>query len=117
VEEADGTPQDLDFPLSGTGNRGDTGDPWPGSTGNTTFNNSSDPNSNWYTGFPSNINVTNISTAGTGCTCDFNQVPTAVTLASFVAVPNGGGGMLMGLVGVGMLVGTGVAVGFRRRNR
>ncbi len=72
VEEADGPPQDMD--LSSGGNSGDTGDPWPGSTGETAFGAASDPNSNWYDGAASGIAVTNISTAGTGCTVDFSGV-------------------------------------------
>lgn len=44
--------------------RGDTGDPYPGSTGNTSFTGSSSPNSNLYNGNPSNASVTNISTPG-----------------------------------------------------
>lgn len=70
IEEADGTPQDLD--LTTGGNNGDSGDPWPGSTVNTTFDAASTPNSNWYDGSTSGIAVTNISTAGTGCTVDFS---------------------------------------------
>ncbi len=53
-------------------NSGDAGDPWPGSTGETAFGAASDPNSNWYDGSASGIAVTNISTAGTGCTVDFS---------------------------------------------
>lgn len=71
VEEANGT-QNLD---GGAGsNGGDTGDPWPGSTGNTAFNATSTPNSNRYSDALSGIAVTNISTAGTGCTVDFSGV-------------------------------------------
>jgi M6 family metalloprotease-like protein len=71
VEEANGT-QNLD---GGTGsNNGDTGDPWPGSSGNTAFNATSTPNSNRYSDALSGIAVTNISTAGTGCTVDFSGV-------------------------------------------
>jgi M6 family metalloprotease-like protein len=70
VEEADGPPQDMD--LSTGGNSGDSGDPWPGSTGETAFSAASDPDSNWYDGSTSGILVSNISTAGTGCTLDFS---------------------------------------------
>ncbi len=72
MEEANGSPQDLD--LTTGGNNGDDGDPWPGSTNNTTFNDASVPNSNWYNGSTSGIAVTNISAAGTGCTLDFSSV-------------------------------------------
>ena len=42
-------------------NTGDSGDPWPGSTSNTTFNNSSGPSSNLYNGASSGVSVTAIS--------------------------------------------------------
>jgi M6 family metalloprotease-like protein len=73
VEEADGPPQDLDFPAGSGGNRGDPGDPWPGSAGKTAFNAASNPNSNWYSGLASGLRVINISTDGTGCTVDFSE--------------------------------------------
>ena len=44
--------------------KGDAGDPYPGSTNNTTFNASSSPNSNLYNGSPSNVSVTSISASG-----------------------------------------------------
>ena len=66
VEEADGV-QDMDANT----NRGDTGDPWPGATSNTTFSDSSTPNSKLYDSSASGVTVTNISVAGTGCTVDF----------------------------------------------
>lgn len=69
IEEGEGT-QDLD-----TGTRGDTGDPWPGSSGNTVFTPTSTPNSNLYSGASSGVTVTGISTAGTGCTADFLAAP------------------------------------------
>jgi M6 family metalloprotease-like protein/uncharacterized repeat protein (TIGR02543 family) len=70
VEEADGPPQDLDTSV----NSGDSGDPWPGATGETAFSAASDPNSNWYDGSTSGIFVSNISTAGTGCTVGFTSM-------------------------------------------
>lgn len=73
VEEADGSPQDLDLDPPAN-NNGDSGDSWPGNTVNTTFDDFSDPNSNWYDGSTSGIAVTNISTAGGGCTVDFSDV-------------------------------------------
>jgi M6 family metalloprotease-like protein len=45
-------------------NRGDTGDPWPGVTGKTTFNASSLPGSQLYSGGPSGVTVTAISGSG-----------------------------------------------------
>ncbi len=74
VEEADGPPQDMDSPSGSGGNSGDSGDPWPGITGETVFSGNSDPNSNWYDGSASGIVVSGISTAGTGCTVSFAEV-------------------------------------------
>jgi len=45
-------------------NRGDAGDPYPGSTNNTAFMGSSTPNSNSYAGSPTSVSVTNISPSG-----------------------------------------------------
>jgi len=72
VEEADGPPQDLDL-ISG-GNQGDDGDPWPGSSHDTSFSAVSDPNSHWYDGSLSGVTISNISTGGEGCTLDFTGV-------------------------------------------
>jgi M6 family metalloprotease-like protein len=59
LEEADG-----DDDLYGGNNQGDSGDPYPGSSNNRTFNVSSYPNSNLYSGAASSASVTNISS---GC--------------------------------------------------
>ncbi|MBI4683829.1 MAG: M6 family metalloprotease domain-containing protein, partial [Nitrospirae bacterium] len=48
--------------------RGDTGDPYPGSTNNTSFNSSSSPNSNLYNGSLSNASVTSISASASTMT-------------------------------------------------
>lgn len=56
LEAADGL-GDLD---SGT-NRGDDGDPYPGTSGNTTFDYASNPNSRLYSGTSSGVSVTSIS--------------------------------------------------------
>ena len=45
-------------------NRGDAGDPYPGSSGNTTFNNTSNPNSTSYAGVNTTVAVTDISASG-----------------------------------------------------
>ena len=45
-------------------NRGDGGDPFPGSSGNTAFHNTSTPNSKSYSGVDTYVSVTAISTAG-----------------------------------------------------
>ncbi len=67
VEEANGT-QDMDT----ASNRGDNGDPWPGSSNNSTFASSSVPNSDLYDGSASNVTISNISSdTGGECTVDF----------------------------------------------
>lgn len=50
--------------LQASGNRGDAGDAYPGSTGNTTFDGSSAPSSASHNGTPTNVFVTNISAPG-----------------------------------------------------
>ncbi|MBW7996386.1 MAG: M6 family metalloprotease domain-containing protein [Candidatus Glassbacteria bacterium] len=55
LEEADGR-NDLDH----KGNPGDSGDPFPGSTGNTTFDDFSNPSSRDYEGNPTGVSITNI---------------------------------------------------------
>lgn len=64
VEEADGIGHLLQDPLT-TGNTGDAGDPWPGSTTNTAFHSSSTPNSNSNSGQPTKISITGIGVSGT----------------------------------------------------
>jgi M6 family metalloprotease-like protein len=56
LEEADGR-DDLDHKT----NTGDASDPYPGSSGNRTFNTSSNPNSRLYSGTDSGVSVTSIS--------------------------------------------------------
>ena len=56
VEEADGLNH-----LDGVGNRGDGGDPYPGSTNNTTFNDTSNPNSKLYNVTSSGVAAQNMS--------------------------------------------------------
>ena len=50
-------------------NRGDAGDPYPGSTGKTTFNAASSPNSAFYNGSPSGVSITGISASGSTMYC------------------------------------------------
>jgi immune inhibitor A len=57
--EADGQ-RDLERP---NGNRGDAGDPYPGSSGNANFNDGSNPNSKSYSGLPTRVSLTGISAA------------------------------------------------------
>ena len=59
VEEADGL-ADLDNSV----NRGDPGDPFPGSTGNTMFNLAPNPDSRDYDGLPSGLALENITHSG-----------------------------------------------------
>ncbi len=72
VEEADGLNH-----LDSKTNRGDAGDPFPGSGNKTTFNDTSTPNSKLYSGSASGVSVTNISACAPTMTADFSQ--TAVT--------------------------------------
>ncbi len=58
LEQADGL---LD--LQNQSDRGDTGDPYPGSTGNRWFNDTTNPNSRYYSGASSNHSVTVNSTS------------------------------------------------------
>lgn len=64
-------------------NRGDAGDPFPGSTTNRTFNYSSNPNSRLYSGADSLAAVTNISNCATTMTANLTysgvSVPAAPT--------------------------------------
>ncbi len=59
LEEADGERH-----LDNETNRGDSGDLFPGSTSNTSFNDYTNPNSKTYTGANSNFYVKNISISG-----------------------------------------------------
>ncbi len=88
LEQADGLGH-----LENEQNRGDTGDPWPGSTGNVSFTNSTNPSSRDNDGGATAILVTDIS--GTAMTMSaFVEVgvPTADTVPPEVGVlgPNGG---------------------------
>jgi len=67
LEAADGK-NDLDNPDDG--NEGDGGDPFPGSSANRTFNDSSNPNSKLYDGSSCGVSVTEISDSGFTMTAD-----------------------------------------------
>jgi M6 family metalloprotease-like protein len=69
LEAADGK-TDLD---SKTNNM-DDGDPFPGSSNNTSFDDSSTPNSKAYSGAATQIGVTSISAPGATMTADFNPM-------------------------------------------
>lgn len=58
--------------LEQSNNRGDTGDPYPGSTTNTTFNATSTPNSKSYGKVDTCVAVTNISASGSVMTASFS---------------------------------------------
>ena len=64
------------FNLEKGNNRGDAGDPWPGSAGKTAFNDSSSPNSNLYNGSPSGVSVSGISASGPTMTATFGGADT-----------------------------------------
>jgi immune inhibitor A len=51
-------------------NRGDAGDCFPGTTGNTRFDQTSNPSSNSYSGLPTGVMVSNIGPAGPVMTAD-----------------------------------------------
>ncbi len=61
-------------------NSGDTGDPYPGYTNNTTFNASSSPDSNLYSGAASGVSVTNISPSGPTITATLTAPGETLTL-------------------------------------
>ena len=67
LKQADGL-NSLDIP---NGNRGDAGDPFPGSTVNRTFNATTNPGSILYTHLPSGISVTNIGDCNSTMTANF----------------------------------------------
>lgn len=66
LEQADG----ADHLGKGT-NRGDAGDPFPGSSNNTTFTSATNPNSHSYAGADSIVSVTQVSASGPVMTARF----------------------------------------------
>lgn len=66
LEEADGLAN-----LDNSVNRGDSGDPFPGSGNNTTFDDNSTPSARDYDGNPTGMSIRNISTSATVMTADF----------------------------------------------
>ncbi|UCG52203.1 MAG: M6 family metalloprotease domain-containing protein, partial [Candidatus Latescibacterota bacterium] len=83
LEEAEG----LNHLLNGS-NRGDGGDVYPGSTNNTTFNNSTTPNSLSHNGYATRALVENISVGGTVMTADMRGGYFPPTISSIA--PNSG---------------------------
>ena len=74
LEEADGL-NGLDL----SSNRGDAGDSWPGSSNRTTFNGTSNPNSNTYGAGASNVEIANIVETAGGDITLFVNIPDMVT--------------------------------------
>ena len=66
VEEADGLAE-----LDSKTDRGDTGDPFPGTSSKTAFNNTTNPNSKDYSNAGTGVALANISASGTTMTADF----------------------------------------------
>jgi len=69
LEEADGI-QNMDCASCNNYNQGDAGDPFPGTTLNRAFTNSSNPNSKLNNGLSSGVSVLNISDSGPVMTAD-----------------------------------------------
>jgi len=65
----------------GFGNRGDAGDLYPGSSNNTAFTATTNPNSASQVFGPTDVEVTNISACGATMTADINAFPIANTTA------------------------------------
>jgi M6 family metalloprotease-like protein len=57
-------------------NSGNSGDPYPGSANNRSFNDTSSPSSNLYSGSPSNVSVTSISDSGTTMIATLSAIST-----------------------------------------
>ncbi|MET7853050.1 M6 family metalloprotease domain-containing protein [Streptomyces avermitilis] len=57
------------------GNRGDEGDPYPGSTGNTAFTGGSNPSSHSYAGAETGVSITGISAPGEVMTANVSLAP------------------------------------------
>jgi len=79
------------YDLEKNRNRGNAGDPYPGSTGNTSFTASSSPNSKLYNGSASNVNITNISTPGFTMTATLSTSTSLFGVSGQVAASGGGG--------------------------
>lgn len=72
LEQADGN-YNLNY-----GSGSDMGDPYPGSTGSTTFANHTEPNSQFYDGSPSNVSAVNIAEYDNLVTVTFRNLPTLI---------------------------------------
>ena len=83
LEQADGN-----YDLEKNTNPGDAGDPFPGTTNNTLFDDSSQPDSKVYDGTTTYVSVENISASGSAMTADLKVSQVAASL--LVTAPNGG---------------------------
>jgi M6 family metalloprotease-like protein len=72
LEQADGLKQ---LNISAGGNNGDAGDPYPGTTGNQTFDAVSDPSSALYSGNASYVTVANVSDCSATMSADVAYLP------------------------------------------
>lgn len=83
VEQADGL-----YDLEKYANRGDAGDPFPGSTSNTVFSGTTTPDSKDYSGTQTGVRISSISASAAAMTADFalSSYDTAIVVTS----PNGG---------------------------
>jgi M6 family metalloprotease-like protein len=78
---------DNQFNLEKYQNLGDAGDPWPGTAGNTTFNDSSGPGSNLYSGASSGISVSAISAPAATMTATLAGIDTTPPDTSISGAP------------------------------
>jgi M6 family metalloprotease-like protein len=86
-------PADDLWDLEKNSGQGDTGDPYPGSTSNTSFTGSSSPDSNLYSGSASGASVTGISSSASQMTATLS-IDTSVTTSigsSTTTTTNGSG--------------------------
>jgi len=83
LEQADGL-----WELEKRKSSGNNGDPYPGSTGNTTFDENSTPNSKAYGEIPTTVAVRNITISDNNITCDIfvksNQAPGTPSFISHI---------------------------------
>lgn len=91
LEQADGK-----YDLEKNNNQGDAGDPYPGTSGNRTFDITSTPQCQLYDGTPSPLVVRNISNSGSTMTLDFvdASAPAAPQTISAADTPNDDGGSI-----------------------